>query len=519
MAEVLTCVHQDCREYYSLETIWRVEDTSNFHQKRREGKEEESTNNEDNVQILGLREYRKKNRVDVQEEPSSFVIFGIEKRITQPPVSLQAQRIQGFYLLNNDTSAGLARSTGSSASNSPNHYGRFSPPTRLMDLSSPPQHRDLSGFQNHHHVHHHHHHHQALYQEQNYLIYENSGEERRYQEHHPNGKILRELQTEYDRRAHDNSPGFLSDHSRDHEQSMYLTPSPQMYSSGSEEPRQVQQGYHHHVEPVEYKPEVMEYKPDMEEQRGSCVKRKRKSSSVEAESETESNASSTRSKVRRRSGATFEEIQNQRVMANVRERQRTQSLNEAFAALRKIIPTMPSDKLSKIQTLKLATRYIDFLFQVLHCNVENTDTEDLGTSATSNSALPDNSVLQQLRHALLFFMDLSNRKSRNSFYLLRAITNMLLLDILYMLFSDLRINAKNNPQYNISIACFRRLRWIYRGIGAQEALSKQLEDRSNMGCNQISTKISLKLMFNLRLDSEYTVPMAETTKHRVSYES
>ncbi|NP_001091211.1 twist family bHLH transcription factor 1 L homeolog isoform X1 [Xenopus laevis] len=61
----------------------------------------------------------------------------------------------------------------------------------------------------------------------------------------------------------------------------------------------------------------------------------------------------------------FEELQSQRVMANVRERQRTQSLNEAFAALRKIIPTLPSDKLSKIQTLKLASRYIDFLCQVL----------------------------------------------------------------------------------------------------------------------------------------------------------
>ena len=62
---------------------------------------------------------------------------------------------------------------------------------------------------------------------------------------------------------------------------------------------------------------------------------------------------------------TYEELQTQRVMANVRERQRTQSLNEAFAALRKIIPTLPSDKLSKIQTLKLAARYIDFLYQVL----------------------------------------------------------------------------------------------------------------------------------------------------------
>ncbi|XP_049638555.1 twist-related protein 2 [Suncus etruscus] len=61
----------------------------------------------------------------------------------------------------------------------------------------------------------------------------------------------------------------------------------------------------------------------------------------------------------------FEELQSQRILANVRERQRTQSLNEAFAALRKIIPTLPSDKLSKIQTLKLAARYIDFLYQVL----------------------------------------------------------------------------------------------------------------------------------------------------------
>ncbi|XP_071368610.1 twist-related protein 1a [Centroberyx affinis] len=61
----------------------------------------------------------------------------------------------------------------------------------------------------------------------------------------------------------------------------------------------------------------------------------------------------------------FDDLHTQRVMANVRERQRTQSLNEAFTSLRKIIPTLPSDKLSKIQTLKLAARYIDFLYQVL----------------------------------------------------------------------------------------------------------------------------------------------------------
>ncbi|MGH0117765.1 UNVERIFIED_CONTAM: hypothetical protein FKN15_039061 [Acipenser sinensis] len=48
----------------------------------------------------------------------------------------------------------------------------------------------------------------------------------------------------------------------------------------------------------------------------------------------------------------YEELQKQRVLANVRERQRTQSLNEAFASLRKIIPTLPSDKLNCFYFLK-----------------------------------------------------------------------------------------------------------------------------------------------------------------------
>lgn len=53
-----------------------------------------------------------------------------------------------------------------------------------------------------------------------------------------------------------------------------------------------------------------------------------------------------------------------RSQANVRERQRTQMLNDAFLKLRKIIPTLPQDKLSKIQTLKLASDYIKFLKRV-----------------------------------------------------------------------------------------------------------------------------------------------------------
>jgi hypothetical protein len=85
-----------------------------------------------------------------------------------------------------------------------------------------------------------------------------------------------------------------------------------------------------------------------------------------------------------------DDVQNQRAIANVRERQRTQSLNDAFAHLRHIIPTLPSDKLSKIQTLKLATRYIDFLYQILRT------VEQHASSTQQNSTVQ----LQQQQHTL-----------------------------------------------------------------------------------------------------------------------
>ncbi|EFP10244.1 CRE-HLH-8 protein [Caenorhabditis remanei] len=57
------------------------------------------------------------------------------------------------------------------------------------------------------------------------------------------------------------------------------------------------------------------------------------------------------------------EVENvqQRACANRRERQRTKELNDAFTLLRKLIPSMPSDKMSKIHTLRIATDYISFL--------------------------------------------------------------------------------------------------------------------------------------------------------------
>ena len=58
-----------------------------------------------------------------------------------------------------------------------------------------------------------------------------------------------------------------------------------------------------------------------------------------------------------------------RVSANKKERRRTQSINNAFSDLRNRIPHVPVDtKLSKIKTLKLATKYIEYLMDVLEQN-------------------------------------------------------------------------------------------------------------------------------------------------------
>lgn len=121
----------------------------------------------------------------------------------------------------------------------------------------------------------------------------------------------------------------------------------------------------------------------LQSEESSKIKNNRKRKANFSDSDDENSCSSSKSKVRRRMHS-FEDIQTQRVMANVRERQRTQSLNEAFASLRKIIPTLPSDKLSKIQTLKLAARYIDFLYHILSTSGvdSNAETDLLGNTCT-----------------------------------------------------------------------------------------------------------------------------------------
>ncbi|KAM6976462.1 transcription factor 15 [Aplochiton taeniatus] len=73
-----------------------------------------------------------------------------------------------------------------------------------------------------------------------------------------------------------------------------------------------------------------------------------------------------RRRASRKSGTNGVIIVKQRNAANARERDRTQSVNSAFTALRTLIPTEPVDrKLSKIETLRLASSYISHLANVL----------------------------------------------------------------------------------------------------------------------------------------------------------
>ncbi|VDI74951.1 pancreas-specific transcription factor 1a, partial [Mytilus galloprovincialis] len=73
----------------------------------------------------------------------------------------------------------------------------------------------------------------------------------------------------------------------------------------------------------------------------------------------------------------------QREAANLRERRRMQSINDAFEGLREHIPTLPYEKrLSKVDTLKLAIGYIGFLAELIKSDIENGDS----VSSTSDDS-------------------------------------------------------------------------------------------------------------------------------------
>ncbi|KHJ48231.1 Helix-loop-helix DNA-binding domain protein [Trichuris suis] len=82
----------------------------------------------------------------------------------------------------------------------------------------------------------------------------------------------------------------------------------------------------------------------------------------------------------------------QRHAANLRERRRMQSINEAFDGLRHRIPTLPYEKrLSKVDTLKLAIGYIRFLQGVLTQD-DSRNSSHHSTIATNDQAMMINSI-------------------------------------------------------------------------------------------------------------------------------
>ncbi|KAF6215953.1 hypothetical protein GE061_000290 [Apolygus lucorum] len=83
-------------------------------------------------------------------------------------------------------------------------------------------------------------------------------------------------------------------------------------------------------------------------------------------SESESREDEGSERTRRRQGRCAVQQLQQRQAANLRERRRMQSINEAFDGLRAHIPTLPYEKrLSKVDTLKLAIGYINFLSELV----------------------------------------------------------------------------------------------------------------------------------------------------------
>lgn len=81
---------------------------------------------------------------------------------------------------------------------------------------------------------------------------------------------------------------------------------------------------------------------------------------------------SSTGKTRKRKRKCQQQQVQQRQAANLRERKRMQSINEAFEGLRAHIPTLPYEKrLSKVDTLRLAIGYIGFLAELVQTDMQS----------------------------------------------------------------------------------------------------------------------------------------------------
>lgn len=97
----------------------------------------------------------------------------------------------------------------------------------------------------------------------------------------------------------------------------------------------------------------------------------------------------------RRSSSNSNGQSQQRQAANMRERRRMQNINEAFEGLRSHIPTLPYEKkLSKVDTLKLAISYINFLGEMVRNDSNATDDEGGGAPRPCIKIPPQKTILR-----------------------------------------------------------------------------------------------------------------------------
>jgi len=127
-----------------------------------------------------------------------------------------------------------------------------------------------------------------------------------------------------------------------------------------------------------------------------------------------SDAENAKNSKRKRRRPRLTGLSKQRQAANARERSRTHSVNSAFSALRVLIPTEPSDrKLSKIETLRLASSYIAHLGSML---VSGTQCPNVAKAVEHSGNLSPSSASR----VCTFCLSLLKAVSETAFYLYSA---------------------------------------------------------------------------------------------------
>ena len=144
-----------------------------------------------------------------------------------------------------------------------------------------------------------------------------------------------------------------------------------------------------------------------------------------------------------------------RSAANLRERRRMQCINEAFEGLRSHIPTLPYEKrLSKVDTLRLAICYINFLTKLVG-STEDGNTADSDGDAYSSEYPNQGKIVIYSAAKGIFFYFLSFQR------MLFIVICILFLNFCCFFFIISAINRKIFFGIIFSIAAYFNLKIIF----------------------------------------------------------